>query len=381
MSYEPLIKFIKDLYKTKDFIPLHAPVLTGNEREYVNKTIDTNFVSSIGEFVIDFEKSIEEYTGSTRAVATVNGTTALHAALTVAGVKQDDLVITQALSFVATANSILHSGAKPIFIDVSKKSMGLCPKAVSEYLEEFALLQDDGTYHRETKQRIKAILPMHTFGHPVELDELVTISKNWNLVLIEDAAESLGSFYKGRHTGTIGQFGTLSFNGNKLITTGGGGAVLCDSKDSGERLKHITTTAKIPHPYEFFHDELGFNFRMPNINAALGCAQIEKINTFLKQKRKIAHAYKDFFSETEFQFIEEPEYAKSNYWLNSVMCPDEESRVNLLEETNTMGVMTRPIWTLLNKLPMFSNSLQGGLSVSEKFERHIINLPSSPIDI
>tara|TARA_Y100001935_G_scaffold255656_1_gene270595 strand:- start:10412 stop:11557 length:1146 start_codon:yes stop_codon:yes gene_type:complete len=381
LNYKPIIKFIQDLYKTKDFIPLHAPVLSGNEKAYVSQTIDTNFVSSVGGFVNEFEKNIEEFTGSTRAVATVNGTAALHAALTVAGVKQDDLVITQALSFVATANSILYSGAKPVFVDVSNESMGLCPKALKEYLDEFGLQKDDGTYHTKTKQRIKAILPMHTFGHPVELDELVSIAKKWNLVLIEDAAESLGSFYKGRHTGTIGDYGTLSFNGNKIVTTGGGGAVLCDSQDSGDRLKHITTTAKVPHDYEFFHDDLGFNYRMPNINAALGCAQLEKINSFLMQKRKIAERYKDFFSETDFQFFEEPKYAKSNYWLNAVLCPDMKSREKFLEETNSMGVMTRPIWTLLDKLPMFSNSLKGDLPVSRKFELHIINLPSSPIDI
>lgn len=381
LNYQSIINFIQDLYSTKDFIPLHAPTFLGNEKNYINKTIDTNFVSSVGQFVDDFEQNIENFTDATRAIATVNGTAALQVALVVSGIKQDDLVITQALSFVATANAIFHAGAEPIFLDVSEKSLGLCPKAVSRYLEEFAVREVDGTFHKKTKQRIKALMPMHTFGHPVELDELLEISKKWDLILIEDAAESLGSYYKGRHTGTIGMFGALSFNGNKIVTTGGGGMVLCDSEDLGNRVKHITTTAKIPHPYEFYHDEPGFNFRMPNLNAALGCAQLEMINSFITQKRKIAEQYKNFFSKTDIQFFEEPDYASSNYWLNSVICPSKEIRDDFLLKTNAIGIMTRPIWTLLNKLPMYADSMRDDLAVSRKLEKLIVNLPSSPVEI
>jgi len=376
-----IIKFVRDLYKSKDFIPLHAPKFSGNERKYVNKTIDSSFVSSVGKFVDDFENHMELFTGSTRAVATVNGTAALHVALHASGVKHNDLVLTQALSFVATSNSIYHMGAQPIFIDVSETSLGLCPIAVSAYLEEFADLDDEGAFHKVTGQRIRAVLPMHTFGHPVELDELVVVCSRWNLVLIEDAAESLGSFYKGRHTGTIGQFGAVSFNGNKIITTGGGGMVLCQTVELGKHVKHVTTTAKVPHPFEFFHDEPGFNYRMPNINAALGCAQIEMIGTFLEQKREIAKHYGNFFSDTEFKFVKEPEYARSNYWLNAVICPSVEARDTLLTETNRAGVMTRPIWKLLHKLPMFSSSMHGDLSVSETIEERLVNLPSSPVEV
>tara|TARA_Y100000746_G_scaffold618_1_gene546 strand:- start:7421 stop:8566 length:1146 start_codon:yes stop_codon:yes gene_type:complete len=376
-----IIEFVRDLYKSKDFIPLHAPKFIGNEKKYVNETIDSTYVSSVGKFVDDFEEQVELFTGSVKAVATVNGTAALDVALNASGVKHNDLVITQALSFVATANAIYHIGAQPIFLDVSNTSLGLSPNAVSAYLEEFAELDKEGAFHKKTRQRIRAIVAMHTFGHPVELDELQALCKKWNIILIEDAAESFGSYYKGQHTGTIGQFGAISFNGNKIITTGGGGMVLCKTMDLGIQVKHVTTTAKVPHAYEFLHDEPGFNYRMPNINAALGCAQIEMIGTFLEQKREIAKQYSNFFSGTDFQFVKEPDYAKSNYWLNAVICPSLEARNNLIEETNQADVMTRPIWKLLNKLPMFSQSIRGDLSVSEKLEERLVNLPSSPTEV
>ncbi|MGR5297171.1 LegC family aminotransferase [Vibrio mediterranei] len=379
MKAASIVEFVRDTYKTDEFIPLHAPTFNGNEKEYVLETIESTFVSSVGKFVDDFERKIEVYTGTAKAVATVNGTAALHTALYMAGVQRGDLVITQALTFVATCNALYHMGADPIFVDVSPLSLGLCPKAVEEYLDEFAVLTEQGCTHKQTGQRIKAVVPMHTFGHPVELNELVAVCAKWQLSLVEDAAESLGSFYKGKHTGTIGEFGAVSFNGNKIITTGGGGMVLCRTQELGLRTKHVTTTAKVPHPYEFFHDEAGFNYRMPNLNAALGCAQMEVLERYVARKRDLANQYRNLFEMTEVKFVVEPEYAHSNYWLNAIICPDVKYRDELLKETNTAGVMTRPIWKLMHRLPMFENALCGDLSQSRFLEAHIVNLPSTPV--
>ncbi|HGF5189233.1 TPA: LegC family aminotransferase [Vibrio parahaemolyticus] len=381
MKATSIVDFVRDTYKTNEFIPLHAPTFAGNEKAYVMETIESTFVSSVGKFVDDFERKIEVYTGTAKAVATVNGTAALHAALYMADVQRGDLVITQALTFVATCNALYHMGAEPIFLDVSPISLGLCPKAVDEFLNEYAEVTETGCIHKTTGKRIKAVVPMHTFGHPVELDELVTICLKWKITLVEDAAESLGSFYKGKHTGTIGDFGAVSFNGNKIITTGGGGMVLCKTQELGARTKHVTTTAKVPHPYEFFHDEPGFNYRMPNLNAALGCAQMEVIEQYLKQKRELAEYYSEFFKGTDFKFVTEPDYAQSNYWLNAIICPDKESREEVLTSTNSSGVMTRPIWQLMHRLPMFENAIRGDLAHSEFIEAHLINLPSTPVDI
>ncbi|CAH1235528.1 UDP-bacillosamine synthetase [Vibrio harveyi] len=381
MKATTIVEFVRHTYKTDEFIPLHAPTFDGNEKAYVMETIESTFVSSVGKFVDDFERKIEAYTGTAKAVATVNGTAALHAALYMADVQRGDLVITQALTFVATCNALYHMGAEPVFVDVSPVSLGLCPKAVDAFLEENAEVTDVGCIHKKTGRRIKAVVPMHTFGHPVELDELVAVCLKWNITLVEDAAESLGSFYKGKHTGTIGDFGAVSFNGNKIITTGGGGMVLCKTQELGARTKHVTTTAKVPHPYEFFHDEPGFNYRMPNLNAALGCAQMEVIQQYLKQKRLLAEGYKNFFKGTDFNFVTEPEYAKSNYWLNAIVCPDKESREEVLACTNGSGVMTRPIWQLMHRLPMFENAIRGDLTYSEFIEAHLINLPSTPVEI
>jgi aminotransferase in exopolysaccharide biosynthesis len=380
--HNKLVKFVQEIYQTKEFIPLHAPTFAGNEKQYVNNTLDSTFVSSVGKYVEQFEQQIETFTGTAKAIATVNGTAALHTALYMAGVKSGDLVITQALTFVATCNALYHMGAEPVFVDVSKVSLGLCPKALSIYLEDNAFINNDGfSQHKVTQQVFRAVVPMHTFGHPVQLDELMAICAKWNIVLVEDAAESLGSFYKGQHTGTFGTFSAVSFNGNKVITTGGGGMVLCKSYDEGMHTKHVTTTAKVPHPYEFFHDEPGFNYRLPNLNAALGCAQMEVLPEFLKQKKVLAEQYQILFSASDFQFVTEPEYAKSNYWLNAIICPDTESRNLLLKETNEQGVMTRPIWQLMHRLPMFKNALKGDLKISEWVETHLINLPSSPVKI
>lgn len=377
-----LIKLVRDIYSTNEFIPLHAPTFAGNEQAYLAETITSTFVSSVGKFVDEFEQKIQSYTDATRAIATVNGTSALHTALHLADVKAGDLVLTQALTFVATCNALYHMGAKPVFIDIEPKAFGLCPQATANWLNEHAKLDAAGQCrHQASGAAIKAIMPMHTFGHPVQLDELVILCQKWNLTLIEDAAESLGSYYKGQHTGTVGRFGALSFNGNKVITTGGGGMLLCKTEADGKHAKHVTTTAKQPHPYEFYHDEPGFNYRMPNLNAALGCAQMEQLEVMLANKRKIAEQYESFFSGSDFQFVKEPDYAESNYWLNAILCPDLDSRNALLKETNAQGIMTRPVWQLMHRLPMFADALRGDLTNSEWAEARLVNLPSSSISI
>lgn len=378
MKSDSIIEFVRDTYHTDEFIPLHAPIFQGNEKKYVLDTLESTFVSSVGKFVDEFEHKMEAYTGTAKAVATMNGTAALSAALYLAGVKRNDLVITQALTFVATCNALYHLGAEAVFVDVSRVNLGLCPKAMDNWLSENAELSEQGCVHKKTRQVIRAVVPMHTFGHPIELDELIVVCRKWHIALIEDAAESLGSFYKGKHTGTLGDYGALSFNGNKIITTGGGGMILCNTREAGVRAKHITTTAKVPHPYEFYHDEPGFNYRMPNLNAALGCGQMEKLSTFLKQKRALAERYEAFFAGSEFNFVKEPEYAQSNYWLNAIICENIDSRNELLTQLNEAKVMVRPIWQLMHRLPMFANSMRDDLHNSEYIEARLINLPSSP---
>lgn len=378
MDANRLIKFIREMYRTKDSIHLHEPMFNGNDKNYVMEAIDSTYVSSVGAFVDSFERQLESFTGSPRAIATMNGTAALHAALYAVGVTKDDLVITQALTFVATCNVIHHMGAAPVFVDVSPKSLGMCPLALEYYLCKNAEVTESGCMHKITRQRIKAVVPMHTFGHPVELDELIEVSQKWGIALVEDAAESLGSYYKGSHTGTLGTFGALSFNGNKIITTGGGGAVLCSTSEGGSRVKHLTTTAKVRHPYEFLHDEPGFNYRMPNLNAALGCAQLEVLERYLVSKRHVAERYKNFFADSDIFFVHEPDYAKSNYWLNAIICNSAKQRDEILKKTNESNVMSRPVWRLMHRLPMFEKALRGDLSYSEKVEQLLVNLPSMP---
>ncbi|UXH77624.1 LegC family aminotransferase [Roseateles amylovorans] len=375
--FDRLVSFVREQYATNEFIPLHAPVFRGRERELLVDTIDSTFVSSVGAYVDRFEKDTAAFTGSPRAVAVMNGTAALHIALVLAGVERDDLVVTQSLTFVATCNAIAYCGAEPLFIDVDRHTLGLSPGALGAWLEEHARIDDDGVCRtRDGGRRIRACLPMHTFGHPVDLDALVAVCDRWHLVLVEDAAESLGSYYKGRHTGNFGRIGVLSFNGNKIMTTGGGGMVLADEA-IGKRAKHLTTTAKIPHPYEFFHDEVGYNYRMPNLNAALGCAQLEQLPAFLASKRALAERYIAFFAGTDLQPIVEPEHCRSNYWLNGVVCDNPEQREALLKATNEAGVMTRPIWALMNRLPLFANAPRGPLDNAEWLEARVVNLPSS----
>lgn len=379
--FERIIRFVREQYATNEFIPLHAPVFRGRERELVLDTVDSTFVSSVGAYVDRFERDAAVYCGSPRAVAVMNGTAALHISLVLAGVEREDLVVTQSLTFVATCNAIAYCGAQPVFIDVDRSTLGLSPMALDAWLQEHALIDDAGDCRtRDGHRRIRACVPMHTFGHPVDLDALVEVCARWRLVLIEDAAESLGSYYKGRHTGTFGRIGVLSFNGNKIMTTGGGGMVLLD-EELGKRAKHLTTTAKIPHPYEFFHDEVGYNYRMPNLNAALGCAQLEQLPAFLESKRALAERYIDFFAGTELQPIVEPVSCNSNYWLNGVICDSPEQRDALLKATNDAGVMTRPIWTLMTRLPAHANALCGPQENAQWLESRVVNLPSSVLPV
>ena len=375
--FDALVRFVRDQYGTNEFIPLHAPVFSGNEKNYVAETIESTFVSSVGAFVDRFEQDMQVYTGSARAVATVNGTAALHIALLLAGVKPGDLVITQSLTFVATCNAIAYCGAQPVFVDVDRETLGLSPSALDAWLESEAFIDADGVCRLRSDDRVlRACLPMHTFGHPVALDALMDVCTRWGLALVEDAAESLGSTYKGRHTGTFGVVGTLSFNGNKVITTGGGGMLLTNEL-LGAKAKHLTTTAKQPHPYEYVHDEVGYNYRLPNLNAALGCAQLEQLDSFLAAKRKLAMNYKHELAQTDLHFFTEPAHGRSNYWLNAVVCNDLTQRDALLKATNDSGVMTRPIWKLMNHLPAYEHCLKGDLSNAQWLEARIVNLPSS----
>ncbi|PTB95392.1 aminotransferase DegT [Marinobacter sp. B9-2] len=376
---DQLIQFVREYFGTKEFIPLHAPVFPGREKEYVADTIESTFVSSVGTYVDRFEEDMAAYTGSEKAVATVNGTAALHIALKLAGVEAGDLVITQPLTFVATCNAIAYCSAEPVFIDVDRETLGLSGEAFEAWLEEHAELDAEGLCRTRADDRvIRACVPMHTFGHPADLDTLVSVSHRWNISLVEDAAESLGSFYKGKHTGTFGALGTLSFNGNKIMTTGGGGMILA-GEALAARAKHLTTTAKKPHTYEYIHDELGYNYRLPNLNAALGCAQLEQLDAFIEAKRALAAAYEDVLTGSSLEFVKEPEDCRSNYWLNAVICENKAQRDELLKKTNQDGVMTRPIWALMNHLDMYQSCRRGNLRNAEWLEARVVNLPSSVV--
>ena len=375
--FDRLVSFIRDQYRTDETIPLHAPVFNGRERELLLDTIDSTFVSSVGKYVDRFEADIATLTSSPSAVAVMNGTAGLHVALELVGVAPGDLVVTQSLTFVATCNAISYCNAEPLFIDVDRKTLGLSPTALEAWLSEHAFIDDDGDCRtRVGHRRVKACLPMHTFGHPVDIDALIAVCKPWRLILVEDAAESLGSYYKGRHVGTFGKIGVLSFNGNKIITTGGGGMLLTD-EGTGRRAKHLTTTAKLPHSYEFVHDAVGYNYRLPNLNAALGCAQLEQLPSFLASKRALAGRYSEFFKGSDLRLIVEPDDCYSNYWLNGVICQDRAQRDALLKSTNGAGVTTRPIWRLMTRLPMFAAALRGTLENAEWLEARVVNLPSS----
>jgi perosamine synthetase len=377
--FEDVISFVQNRYKTTEFIPLHEPRFTGNEKKYLNECIDSTFVSSVGKFVDEFEGKIAQYTGAKYSIATSNGTSALHASLILANVEEGDEVITQPLTFVATCNTIKYCGANLVFIDVDRDTMGLSPIALQEFLEINTTVKNGQCVNNTTNKIIKACVPMHTFGHPCRVDEIQDICEQYCITLIEDSAESLGSFYKGKHTGTFGKMGVISFNGNKIITGGGGGCIITNDKELAQKAKHLTTTAKIPHKWEYMHDIVGYNYRMPNLNAALIVAQLEQLDKFLSSKRSLANAYKEFFKNSDIRFVTEPENSKSNYWLNAILLKNKEQRDSFLNETNSKGVMTRPIWTLMNKLPMFENYQKSSLSNAEWLEQRVINIPSSCI--
>ena len=378
-QYTPVVDCIRSVYKTDSFIPLHEPRFLGNEKKYLNECIDSTFVSSVGKFVDEFEEKIASYTGAKYAVATSNGTSALHISLLLANVEQNDEVITQPLTFIATCNAISYCNASPVFIDVDKDTMGMSPVALEIFLKENAEVKNQQCVNKSTGKIIKACIPMHTFGHPCRIEETQKICKEWHIVLVEDSAESLGSFYRGQHTGTFGELGVISFNGNKIITSGGGGCILTNNEDLAKKAKHITTTAKEPHKWEYTHDMVGYNYRMPNLNAALIVAQLEQLDGFLKSKRSLAKIYKKFFQNGDINFVIDPENAKSNYWLNSIVLKSKDQRDLFLDETNSKGIMTRPIWVLMNKLPMFEKAQCGDLTNSEWLEERVVNIPSSVI--
>lgn len=376
-EYSEVISFIQNSFQTKEFIPLHEPRFRGNEKKYLLDTIDSTFVSSVGAYVDKFEEMMQATTGTKKAVAVVNGTAALQTVLRLSGVKNNEEVLTQALTFVATANAIAYNNATPVFLDVDLDTLGLSPKAVELFLEEFGELREDGCYNKSTGKRIAACLPMHTFGFPVHLDELLEVCNKWNIPIVEDAAESLGSIYKERQTGSYGKFGIFSFNGNKTITCGGGGAIVTNEENLGVNAKYLTTTAKQPHPYEFHHTELGYNYRMPNLNAALACAQLEELNTLLENKRELAENYARFFADQGIKFRRETPNTRANYWLMCVELNNKKERDLFLQETNAQNVMTRPIWQLMYRLPMYKNCQKDEQQNAEFLEERIVNIPSS----
>jgi len=433
MNYKPIIDFIRSLYPNRETIPLHEPWFGGNEKKYVQDCIDSTFVSSVGKYVTQFEEMIRAYTGTKYAIATVNGTAALHIALKLAGVQPGDQVITQPLTFIATCNAITYCGARPVFVDIDRDTLGLSPDSLETWLAANAVVEDGVCYYlpridanEDTrinankvpenklkvasdqngsatlldnshvpinsfadisasslasisgKQKISACVPMHTFGHPCRIDKIVEICSKYHIPVVEDAAESIGSCYKGQHTGTFGKLGTLSFNGNKTITTGGGGMILTNDDELGPLAKHITTTAKKPHPWKFEHDMVGYNYRLPNINAALGCAQLEKLPEILKSKRETASAYRDFFANIkEIEYITEPQNSISNFWLNVILLKNIEEREVFLKYSNEHKVITRPAWILMNELEMFKNSITADLHVSKTIANKLVNIASS----
>lgn len=375
--YLNVIDKIREIYgRPEGFIPLHEPCFSGNEKKYLNECIDSTFVSSVGQFVNDLETNICEYTGAGYAVAVVNGTAALHLSLEVAGVQPGDLVITQALSFVATANAVLYAGAEPYFIDVDRESLGMSDTALSRFLDNVECINGQAI-HRPSRKRVAAIVPMHTFGNPAKIDKLIELCDPYGIPLIEDAAESLGSFYKGKHTGTFGLMGVFSFNGNKIVTSGGGGMIITNDEQTAKLAKHLSTQAKVNHPWEFRHDQMGYNYRCPNLNAALALAQLEQIESFVSNKEETYRNYKTFFSGLGITLIHPPQDSRPNYWLNAILLSSKAERNAFLKETNENGVMTRPAWTLLNELSYLSQYGHDSLQNSIFIDEHLVNIPSS----
>jgi len=374
------VLFIRSQFKSSDFIPLHQPCFKGNEKKYLIDTIDSSFVSTIGNYVNQFEESVAKYTGSKYAIATVNGTAALHIALLTAGVGQNDEVITQSLTFVATCNAISYCGAESVFVDIDKDDLGMSPDSLLDFLELYAELRNDGLcWNKKTNRVIRACVPVHSFGHPVKIFKIKEICDKFNIQLVEDAAESLGSYVNKTHTGKFGISAAISFNGNKIVTTGGGGMIITDNKLVAEKAKHITTTAKKKHPWLFIHDQIGYNYRLPNLNAALGVAQMEVLDEYIDKKRELANNYMSWFSNTNYKFVTESSQSRSNYWLNSFLADNREDRDRLLKYTNMNNIMTRPAWTPMHTLKMFKGNLRTDLSNTEWIENRLVNIPSSVI--
>lgn len=374
---QEITAFIRSLYPGLHPVPLHAPVFRGNEKQYLLDCIDTTFVSYVGRYVTCFEEMIAAYLGVKHAVAVVNGTVALQIALQLAGVGQDDEVLTQALTFVASANAVTHAGGRPVFIDSDLTHLGMDPDKLDDFLKKHAALKSNGDLINKTSgNRIAACVPVHIFGHPARIMEIMEICDRWQLPVVEDAAESIGSKYKGKHMGTFGIMGVLSFNGNKIITTGGGGMIVTNDPALASRARHITTTAKVPHPWEFFHDEVGYNFRMTNVNAAIGCAQMEQIDNYLANKRELAKKYNEFLTGIGIRYFIEQPGCMSNYWLNTIFLENRKGRDGFLKFTNENGIMTRPAWTLMSKLPMFEKCVSTNLDNAQWLEDRLVNLPS-----
>jgi perosamine synthetase len=372
-----ICNFIKDLYPDESTIPLHRPIFNGNEKKYLIDCIDSTYVSSVGEYVNLFEKKIKDYTSAKHAIVCVNGTNALHIALKYSGVENDDEVITQSISFVATSNAILYCGAKPVFLDIDLNSLGLSYQALKDFLEKNTFQKNNYCYNRKTNKIIRACVPVHVFGHPLEIDRIVSLCHDHNIKVIEDAAESLGSLYKGKHTGTFGDIGVLSLNGNKIITAGGGGVVLVKDDSIAKKIKHVLNQAKESHSWEFFHKEIGYNYRMPNINAALALAQLEKLDSHVNSKRIIAKKYEDFFINLNVKFLSEPSNSVSNYWLNSIIFNSSKEKESFLRYSNNNKILTRPIWTPLNRLPFLSNFQKDNLINTSFIYNRLVNVPSS----
>ncbi|WP_029994926.1 LegC family aminotransferase [Sphingomonas sp. YL-JM2C] len=374
-----LVDTIRDIYGPGP-IPLHRPVFEGNERAYTVDCIDSNFVSSVGARVAEFEATVAAFAGAAHGIATVNGSAALHAALVVAGVERGDEVVTQALTFIATCNAISYAGARPVFVDVDPDTLGMSPAALRRWLEANTRREGGRTVNAATGARIAACMPMHSFGIPCRIAEIAALCEEFGIVLVEDSAESLGSFVGARHTGTFGRIAAFSFNGNKIVTTGGGGVIVTDDADLARRAKHLTTTAKRPHPYEFFHDEIGFNYRLPNLNAALGVAQMEALPVMLAIKAEVAERYRAFCAAHGLRFVAAPEGTVPNHWLNAIILDDRAARDAFLEASNAAGVMTRPIWQLMSELPMYADCQNDGLGNARWLAERVVNLPSSVPD-
>lgn len=376
-DFSELVAYIKSQFDNKKFIPLHEPRFLGNEKKYVADCIESTYVSSVGAYVDKLELMMSYISGTMKSIAVVNGTSGLQVALRLVGVKAGDEIITQALTFIATINAIIYNGASPIFIDVDLDTMGLSPSAVQEFLEEFGELRDGVCYNKKTNKKISACMPMHTFGFPVHLNELLNVCNKWNIPIVEDAAEAIGSEYHSRPIGGFGKLGVFSFNGNKIVTSGGGGAIVTNDVELGIKAKHLTTTAKVPHPYEYVHDDIGYNFRMPNLNAALACAQLEQLPNFIVSKRALAQEYNSFFKLKGINFRTELPQTKANYWLMCVELENKQERESFLKETNANGVMTRPIWQLIFKSPLYSRFQKDAQINAMYLEDRIVNIPSS----